>query len=142
MGLSISKAKKRALDKKMRSLKIYEEDLDEKFVLSGGRGGQKVDKTSSCVYLKHIPTGIEVKCHRERSQSQNRFTARSILAERIQALIAKRISRNIARIQKLRRQKRGRLKRTKERLLRDKAFRTRKKQARSYRPGPEELGAL
>ena len=70
----------------MDALDIQEKDILEKFVRSSGRGGQKVNKTSTCVYLKHIPTGIEVKCMKERSQSINRFLARRELAEKIEAL--------------------------------------------------------
>ncbi|MDD4183782.1 MAG: peptide chain release factor-like protein, partial [Candidatus Omnitrophica bacterium] len=58
---------------------IREEDIVEKFIRASGPGGQFVNKTSSCVYLKHIPTGIEVKCQKERSQALNRYAARKIL---------------------------------------------------------------
>ena len=64
---------------------LREEDLEEKFIRASGRGGQKVNKSSSAVYLKHIPTGLEVKCMKERSQSINRFLARRELLERIEA---------------------------------------------------------
>ena len=70
----------------MAALGIREEDLVEKFVRSSGKGGQHVNKTSTCVWLKHLPTGIEVKCMEARSQSLNRFLARRELAERIEAL--------------------------------------------------------
>ncbi len=68
----------------MESLGVREEDLDEQFIRSSGRGGQHVNKTSTCVYLKHKPTGVEVKCMRERSQSLNRFLARRELLEKIE----------------------------------------------------------
>ena len=60
----------------MAALGIREEDLEEKFIRSSGKGGQHVNKTSTCVWLKHLPSGIEVKCMEERSQSINRFLAR------------------------------------------------------------------
>jgi len=78
--------KEKWLKERMEALGIDEKDIEEKFVRSSGRGGQKVNKTSTCVYLRHMPTGIEVKCMRERSQSLNRFLARRELAERIEKL--------------------------------------------------------
>jgi len=70
----------------MEELGIFEKDIDEKFVRSSGHGGQNVNKTSTCVYLKHVPTGIEVKCMKDRSQSINRFLARRELLKRIEGL--------------------------------------------------------
>ena len=77
----------------MVDLGLREEDIAEKFIRSSGKGGQHVNKTSTCVWLKHIPTGIEVKCMEERSQSLNRFLARRELAERLEALAGKLTSR-------------------------------------------------
>ena len=84
---SVSPKKETALVEKMASLNIRQEDIQESFIRSGGKGGQHVNKTSSSVYLKHIPTGIEVKCQKERSQSLNRYRARVILTEKIENLI-------------------------------------------------------
>ncbi|HTG80584.1 MAG TPA: peptide chain release factor-like protein [Geobacteraceae bacterium] len=83
---SVSIEKNRWLRERMALLGIREEDLVERFVRSSGKGGQHVNKTSTCVWLKHLPTGIEVKCMEERSQSMNRFLARRELTERIAAL--------------------------------------------------------
>lgn len=80
---AVSEEKNRWLREKMEALGIHEKDVEEKFVRSSGKGGQKVNKTSTCVYLKHIPTGIEVKCMKDRSQSINRFLARRELVKRI-----------------------------------------------------------
>lgn len=80
----ITPDKQAQLDELMHSLGITEEDLVEKFIRGSGHGGQKVNKTSSTVYLKHEPSGIEIKCQRERSQSLNRFFARLELCEQIQ----------------------------------------------------------
>jgi len=66
----------------MKQLGIDEDDLIEKFILGSGKGGQKVNKTSSCVYLKHLPTGIEVKCQQGRSRELNRYVARYELCEK------------------------------------------------------------
>jgi protein subunit release factor B len=79
----VSEEKGRWLREKMEAFGISEKDIEEKFVRSSGRGGQKVNKTSTCVYLRHLPTGIEVKCMKERSQSLNRFLARRELVEKI-----------------------------------------------------------
>ncbi|XP_059144601.1 uncharacterized protein LOC131931784 isoform X1 [Physella acuta] len=59
------------------------EDLEENFVRGSGPGGQAVNKTSNCVVLKHIPTGIVVKSHESRSLHENRKTAREKLQEKI-----------------------------------------------------------
>ena len=88
----------------MEALGVRESDIEEKFVRSSGSGGQKVNKTSSCVYLKHVPTGIEVKYMKERSQSLNRFFARRELLLRIEKSSGHMTSEDRV-IQKLRRQK-------------------------------------
>ncbi|MBL7084560.1 MAG: peptide chain release factor-like protein [Candidatus Omnitrophica bacterium] len=126
MQLGISRAKEKALKIKMQSLGIRERDLEEKFIRSSGRGGQKVNKTSSCVYLKHRPTGIEVKCHQDRSQALNRFLARRILTNKIETRLLGRLSEERKRIEKIRRQKRRRSKRAKEKMLQDKRKRAEK----------------
>ncbi|NQT28632.1 MAG: peptide chain release factor-like protein [Candidatus Omnitrophica bacterium] len=137
---NISKPKQEALLEKMHELKVYEKDIIEKFIRPQGKGGQKVNKTSSCVYLKHKPSGIEVKCQRERSQVLNRFLARRILVNKIETLIKGEASTEQKRIEKIRRQKRKRSKRAKEKMLRDKAKRSQKKEHRSHRPLAEESG--
>ena len=122
--------KEEALKAKMATLGIQESDLRELFILSSKKGGQKVNKTSACVYLKHLPTGIEVKCQEERSQALNRFLARRILANKIETLILGRESEDRQRIEKIRRQKRKRSRRAKEKMLRDKKLRSEKKELR------------
>jgi len=67
----------------MAELEVREEDLEERFVRSSGRGGQHVNKTASCAQVRHLPSGIEARCGRERSQSLNRFLARRELLEKI-----------------------------------------------------------
>ncbi len=135
----VNKPKQEALLEKMHELKVYEKDIIEKFIRSQGKGGQKVNKTSSCVYLKHKPSGIEVKCQRERSQALNRFLARRILVNKIETLVKGEVSAEQKRIEKIRRQKRKRSKRAKEKMLRDKAKRSQKKEQRSYRPSTDHL---
>lgn len=114
----------------MKALNIREEDIQETFIRSGGRGGQHVNKTSTCVYLKHIPTGIEVKCQEERSQALNRYRARVILANKVEQLIKGRESEETQRIEKIRRQKRKRSKRAKEKMLAEKKITSEKKRLR------------
>lgn len=80
---AVSEEKNRWLREQMEELDIREQDIEEKFVRSSGKGGQNVNKTSSCVYLLHRPTGLEVKCMTDRSQSINRFLARRELVEKI-----------------------------------------------------------
>jgi protein subunit release factor B len=126
----VSPEKERMLEEKMEELGIKEADIVERFVHSRGHGGQNVNKTSTCVYLKHLPTGLEVKCQQERSQSLNRFFARRILIEKIDTLIRGKESKEQQRIEKLRRQKRKRSKRAKEKVLEMKHLQSKKKKAR------------
>lgn len=115
---------------KMASLGISEDDLVEKFILGSGRGGQNLQKTSSCVYLKHIPTGTEVKCQRTRSRDLNRIYARRELCEKIASQILKIKTEKIQEIEKKRRQKRKRTKRAQEKVLESKKRRSVVKQLR------------
>jgi protein subunit release factor B len=136
---SIRKEKEDALRKKMDSLGIFEKDIVEKFIRSSGKGGQKVNKTSSCVYLKHLPTKIEVKCQRERSQAINRFLARRILTDKIEEMIKGKESEEQQRIAKIRRQKRKRSKRAKLKMVEDKRIHSRKIKERKFRPKLDDL---
>jgi protein subunit release factor B len=126
--------KEQALAERMEKLGIRERDIVEKFIRSGGHGGQNVNKVATCVYLKHLPTGTEVKCQQERLQSLNRFLARRILADKIEAAVLGRESEEAQRIAKIRRQKRKRSKRAKEKMLADKRRVSEKKQGRSFKP--------
>ncbi|MRR54378.1 MAG: peptide chain release factor-like protein [Deltaproteobacteria bacterium] len=85
-AFAVSDAKNRWLQERMAALEVREEDIAESFIRSSGKGGQHVNKTSSCVYLRHLPTGLEVKCGTDRSQSVNRFLARRELLEKIARL--------------------------------------------------------
>jgi peptide chain release factor len=130
----VSPEKERSLEEKMEELGIKESDITEKFIHSRGHGGQNVNKVSTCVYLKHLPTGIEVKCQQERSQSLNRFFARRILFEKIENLLLGKKSIREQEIEKIRRQKRRRSKRAKEKVLELKHIQSRKKQSRAFNP--------
>lgn len=134
----VSPEKEDALRRKMERLGIREKDILEKFIQGGGKGGQKINKAASCVYLKHIPTGIEVKCQAERSQALNRFLARRILTEKIEKRILGELAEEEQRVEKIRRQKRKRSKRAKLKMLEAKRKRAEKKQARAFRPTTED----
>jgi len=119
-----------ALEARMIKLGILNDDIIEKFIRGSGSGGQKINKTASCVYLKHTPTGIEVKCQAERSRDLNRFIARKELCETYQEqILGIQSARQQAR-EKIRRQKRRRSRRQKNRMLDDKAKHSEKKQNR------------
>ena len=127
-SVTINKLNKLKL--RMEALDIKEEDLVEKFVLGSGSGGQKVNKTSSAVYLKHLPTGEEVKCGEERSRAINRFLARRILCDVIEEKILGKESKIQQDIEKIRRQKNRRTKKAKEKVLLNKLKISEKKQSR------------
>jgi protein subunit release factor B len=129
----VSPEKEKALRAKLDGLGIYEKDIEESFIRSGGKGGQHVNKTATCVYLKHVPTGTEVKCQKARTQGLNRYYARVLLYEKIEHEIKGRESDEEKRIEKIKRQKRKRSKRAKEKMLADKHITSLKKAARSYK---------
>ena len=128
--MNISSEKEIALRERMERLGVLESDLRETFIRSSGPGGQKVNKTSSCVFLVHLPTGLSVKCQQERSQALNRFLARRILLDRIEKIKTGAVAAEKARIEKLRRQKQRRSRRAKEKMLQQKRLQTEKKSAR------------
>ena len=84
MNFGVTRKKQDELEGRMAALGVREADIEEKYVRSSGPGGQKVNKTASCVYLKHIQTGLEVKMQRERSQGLNRYYARKRLCELVE----------------------------------------------------------
>lgn len=126
-----------ALAARMEALGVRDEDLVEKFVLGSGSGGQKINKTASCVYLKHLPTGIEVKCQAERSRALNRFLARRELCDRLDEIRLGRESARQQAVEKIRRQKRRRSRRSKQQSVADKRQLSRKKSLRR-RPAADE----
>lgn len=108
---AVSVEKNRWLKAKMELLGVGEQDLEERFIHASGSGGQHVNKSSSCVYLKHLPTGVEVKCMEARSQSLNRFLARRYLLEKVEALAGGVTKKDLA-VEKLKRQKARRKRRS------------------------------
>ena len=129
--LDLPKAEKeQALRERMARLGLREADLEENFIKGSGAGGQKVNKTASCVWVRHRPSGIEVKCQRERSQALNRFFARRLLCDEWEARQRGAASARQQTNEKIRRQKRRRSRRQKQNMLADKHHHGEKKAAR------------
>jgi protein subunit release factor B len=126
----VSPEKQAALDARMAKLRLVEEDLVEKFILGSGSGGQKINKTSSCVYLKHLPSGIEVKCQAHRSRQMNRFHARSELCDRLEGIRREKVQAQIDEVEKQRRQNRPLSRRSKQRSVAEKRKQSQKKSLR------------
>ncbi len=130
----VSPEKEDQLARRMAALGVREADLEETFVRSGGHGGQNVNKTATCVMLRHRPTGLQVKCQSTRQQGLNRFLARRLLLEKLEARQRGFVEAERARIEKIRRQKRRRSRRAKARMLADKAHHAAKKEFRRAVP--------
>jgi protein subunit release factor B len=122
--------KQAALDARMAKLRISEDDLVEKFILGSGAGGQKINKTSSCVYLKHVPSGVEVKCQAHRSREMNRFLARHELCDRLEGIRQQKIRAKVDELEKSRRQNRPPSRRSKQRSVAEKRRNSDKKSLR------------
>ena len=120
-----------ALRQRMLKLGIREDDLEESFIRGTGAGGQKINKTSSTVVLVHVPTGIEVRCQRERSQSLNRLVARAELCDKLEAKLAAAKLEVRSAVEKKKRQNRKRPRGLKERILEGKHKRSEVKKHRS-----------
>ncbi|GAA5482274.1 peptide chain release factor family protein [Haloferula sargassicola] len=133
----ISPEKQAALEERMAKLGVIEADLTEKFILGSGSGGQKINKTHSCVYLKHEPSGLEVKCQSSRSRELNRFHARKELCDTLDDIRLGKASKRKQEQEKIRRQKRRRSRRSKQRSVEDKRILSRKKNLRRS-PGRDD----
>lgn len=126
----VSPEKQQQLEERMARLGLREADLLEDFVKGSGAGGQKINKTSMAVSLRHLPSGLMVRCQESRSQALNRFLARRLLCEKLEERIEGRKSEVRQHIEKIRRQKRKRSKRAKEKMLADKRHHSGKKEFR------------
>ena len=115
---------------RMEEASLFEEDLEESFILGSGSGGQKINKTASTVRLHHHPSKLTVKCGRSRSREENRWLARRDLAEKILEREKSELSQRIQEQEKIRRQKRRRSRRQKAKMLDEKSKHAEKKAAR------------
>lgn len=129
-NVSISELSKNRIRRVMETAGVSECDLDEKFIAGGGSGGQKINKTASCVHLLHAPSGTVVKCQKSRSRELNRWLARRILAERLLEKIRSENSARLRAAEKIRRAKRRRSRRQKQKMLDEKSAHGRKKELR------------
>jgi protein subunit release factor B len=110
--MTISAEKIKALHEEMEKHQVFEKDILESFISGSGSGGQKINKTQNCVYLKHVPTKIEVKCQKDRSREANRFFARRELLEKIKEKILAIPSKKSLKEEKIRKQKKRRARRS------------------------------
>lgn len=130
MEFHVSSERAAALQARMQKLGITEAELTESFIRASGSGGQKVNKTSSCVRLVHEPTGVEVRCQQERSQAYNRFVARAMLCDRLEKLRADKRLAARQRSELERRRKAGRPKGVKRVMIKNRAHRSKVKKLR------------
>lgn len=119
-----------ALEQRLAKLGITEADLLEKFVRGSGAGGQKINKTSNCVFLKHLPTGVCIKCQMDRSREMNRFLARRELCDQLDAIREGKAVAKTQAIEKMRRTNRPRSRNSKNRSVADKRKVSEKKSMR------------
>ena len=132
----VSSGKEQALLQRMKELNICEDDIEETFIRASGPGGQKTNKTSSCVSLRHIPTNIIVKCQQERSQALNRFLARRHLLDQIERMQKGFVKKESLRVEKIRNRKRKRAKRAKKKKF---ASKTRQSDAEENNDSAENV---
>ncbi len=126
----VSPSKKEQLLARMAALGIRESDLAESFILGSGAGGQKINKTASCVQLRHRPSSIDIRCQQSRSRELNRFLARRELCDRLEERTRGAASQRQQEAERIRRKKRRRSRRQQARLLADKHFQSEKKTMR------------
>ncbi|MEK7673242.1 MAG: peptide chain release factor-like protein [Patescibacteria group bacterium] len=115
---------------KAKELGVNPQDIEESFVAGGGKGGQKINKTASCVLLRYAPKGIIIRCQKHREQSKNRLSAFKLLLSKVEEQVKGRQSEKAKKIFKLRKQKQKRSKRAKEKMLEGKSRHGEIKQAR------------
>jgi protein subunit release factor B len=111
MDFGVTPKKQAQLEARMAALGLREQDLEERFIHSSGPGGQRVNKTASCVYLKHVPTGLEVKMQQERQQRLNRYYARQRMCELLEEKTLGAGSPALLRAERIRKQKQRRRRR-------------------------------
>lgn len=105
INFGITEQKKEELEQRMQKCNLFEKDISEKFVRSSGSGGQKVNKSSTCVHLKHITSGLSVKIQKSRSQGLNRYYARKRMCELLENKLFGKESTDAKRTENIRKQK-------------------------------------
>ena len=116
INFGITERKTQELEQRMHKCNLLEIDLEETFVRSGGAGGQKVNKSSTCVHLKHIPSGLAVKVQKSRSQGLNRYYARKQMCELLENKLLGKESPEAKKLERIRKQKDRRRRRTEEKV--------------------------
>lgn len=111
-------------------LHMRPEDVEEQFIRGSGKGGQKINKTSSTVHLRHTPTGVEVRVQKHREQSKNRLSAWKLLILKIEERAKGKTSKLQRAMFKVRKQKQRRSRKAKEKMLEAKHHRTTIKEGR------------
>jgi len=130
MEFHVSQERAATLLARMEKLGINEAELTETFIRGSGSGGQKINKTSSCVRLVHEPTGVEIRCQQQRSQAYNRYIARTMMCDRVEALRIEKARKRRQASELERRRKRGRPAGVKRRMIKSRAHRSKVKQMR------------
>jgi protein subunit release factor B len=130
MDSLVSKDKFNEVNERLYKLGVAEQDLIETFIRGSGKGGQKINKTSSCVQLTYLKTGWVIRCQMSRSREQNRFFARRLLLEKLEKAFLGEKSEKEQRVRKLRLQKKRRSRKAKEKLLQNKKHRSEIKKMR------------
>lgn len=128
--MPIRKEKQQQLLDEMEKLKIHEDDIEEKFILGSGSGGQKINKSSICVFIHHLPTGIKLKMQKSRQRELNRYYARKLLCEKIAHKIHLEKTEKQKLQEKIRKQKQRRSRKSKAKILEDKKHHSEIKQHR------------
>ena len=121
----------RSVEQRMKELGVLETELDEIFARSGGPGGQHVNKVSTAVTLRHLPSGLQVTVQDSRSQARNRVLARERMLDAIERRRQRERAVEISRREKLRRQRAPRPPALKRRILEGKRRRSKLKKLRS-----------
>lgn len=139
LKFSVSPAKGGELERRMAALGVREEDFREIFIRSSGPGGQKVNRSATCVFLVHEPTGLSVKCQTTRSQAMNRFLARRRILDRLEALKEGAVAAEKEERERIRRQKRRRSRKAKAKVREGKQKQSAKKALRAKVALPHEF---
>ena len=114
IDFGVTERKAAELEQRMKQCKLCEKDIEEKFVRSSGPGGQKVNKSSTCVHIIHHPSGLTVKMQESRTQILNRYYARKRLCELLENILHGKESPEEKRISRIRKQKDRKRRRRKE----------------------------